>query len=174
MPVSSILLKPFYDCVKVVLSPVSLMSLYMKLPFSLQASKTEEMAPSTPISETRSSRDPSTPNLDIENSRCISIFRYNGQDVRRSKIYSPQNQYWRSTEKPFQGIAPAIAIQGTGVPEILPPQKLIFKAPDAQRHLLPQSRVFEAPGSFLPRLDIEASVSKRFNNSLHPRRPRSR
>ena len=63
--------------------------------------------------------------------------------------------------EPFQGIAPAIAIQGTGVPEILPPQKLMFKAPDAQRHLPPQSRVFEAPGSFHPRLDIEASDSKR-------------
>ena len=58
----------------------------------------------------------------------------------------------------------------------------MFKAPDAQRHLPPQSRVFEAPGSFHPRLDIEASVSKtcelhhlpqykelEFQRSFHPR-----
>ena len=103
------------------------MSLYMKLPFSLQAPKTEEMAPSTPISETRSSRDPSTSNRDIENSRCTRHLRHNGQDIRSSKIRSPQNPYWSSSVEPFQGTAPAIAIQGTGVPEILPPPKRIFK-----------------------------------------------
>ena len=107
------------------MSLVSLMSLHMKLPFSLQAPKTEEMAPSTPISETRSSRDPSTPNRDIENSRCTRHLP--PQWARSSRIHSPQNPYWSSSVEPFQGTAPAIAIQETGVPEILPPPKRIFK-----------------------------------------------
>ena len=132
----------------------------MKLPFSLQASRTEEREPSTSIAETRSSRDPSTPNLDIENSRCTrhlppqwarylkfqdpftpeSILKFQCETISGNCACHCNTRNWSSRDH----TTPKTDVQSSRCP----------------KHLPPQSRVFDAPGSFHPRLDIEASVSK--------------